>query len=93
MISCTNLNYWYETFEKQEGIKGTLLDLKKRRYKRVEAIKNISLKIDQGEIIGILGPNGAGKTTLIKMMTGICSPRREKLFAWVFARSKKKKAI
>ena len=33
MISCKNLSYRYETFEKQEGIRGTLSDLKKRKYK------------------------------------------------------------
>jgi ABC-2 type transport system ATP-binding protein len=37
----------------------------------VTAIKNLSLKIPEGKIIGFIGLNGAGKTTLIKMMTGI----------------------
>ncbi len=34
MISCKNLSYWYETFEKQEGIRGTLSDLKKENIKK-----------------------------------------------------------
>ena len=38
---------------------------------KVLAIDDISLKIDNGEIVGFIGLNGAGKTTLIKMMTGI----------------------
>ncbi|WP_455258695.1 ATP-binding cassette domain-containing protein, partial [Peptoniphilus asaccharolyticus] len=38
-----------------------------------DIIKNISLNIEKGEIVGLLGPNGAGKTTLIKIMTGILS--------------------
>ncbi len=41
---------------------------------KVKAVDNISLTVQDGEIIGFIGPNGAGKTTTIKMMTGILSP-------------------
>ena len=37
------------------------------------AVKNLSLKINQGEIIALLGPNGAGKTTLISTICGLAS--------------------
>ncbi|MBA1434735.1 ABC transporter ATP-binding protein [Bombilactobacillus bombi] len=37
-------------------------------------LKDISLKVKQGEIIGLLGANGAGKSTLIKIMTGLLKP-------------------
>lgn len=37
----------------------------------VKAIKDLSLTINDGEIVGFIGLNGAGKTTLIKMMTGV----------------------
>jgi ABC-2 type transport system ATP-binding protein len=36
-----------------------------------EALKNVSLDIDKGEIFALLGPNGAGKTTLINIICGI----------------------
>ena len=36
-----------------------------------EALKNVSLEIERGEIFGLLGPNGAGKTTLISIVCGI----------------------
>ena len=39
-----------------------------------EALKNISLEINKGEIFALLGPNGAGKTTLISIITGISKP-------------------
>ena len=42
----------------------------------VTAIKNLSLNIPDGKIIGFIGLNGAGKTTLIKMMTGILKPNK-----------------
>jgi ABC-2 type transport system ATP-binding protein len=38
------------------------------------AVKDVSLTIGQGEIVGFLGPNGAGKTTTIKMLTGLLKP-------------------
>lgn len=91
MISCKNLSYWYETFEKQEGIRGTLSDLKKRKYKKVEAVKNISFEIERGEIVGILGSNGAGKTTLIKMLTGILPPKEGEVSSMGFCPFKKEK--
>ena len=39
-----------------------------------EALKDVSLEIEEGEIIALLGPNGAGKTTLISIICGIVDP-------------------
>ncbi len=39
--------------------------------RRVHALKDLSLSVEQGEIFGLLGPNGAGKTTTIKILMGI----------------------
>ncbi|MBM9499196.1 ABC transporter ATP-binding protein [Leptospira sp. 201903071] len=39
-----------------------------------QALKNVSLEIQEGEIIALLGPNGAGKTTLISIICGIVNP-------------------
>jgi len=38
------------------------------------ALKDVSLQIEEGEIIALLGPNGAGKTTLISALCGIVTP-------------------
>jgi ABC-2 type transport system ATP-binding protein len=40
-----------------------------KRYGDFEAVKDVSFRVDEGEIFGLLGPNGAGKSTLIRMMT------------------------
>lgn len=42
-----------------------------KKYGDFNAVKNIDLKINKGEVFGFLGPNGAGKTTTLKMITGI----------------------
>lgn len=44
------------------------------RRPTVEAVKNISFRLDRGEIFGLLGPNGSGKSTSIKMILGLLRP-------------------
>ena len=48
-------------------------------YNEKEAVKNVSFKVDQNEIIGILGPNGCGKTTTIGMILGLLKPSKGKI--------------
>jgi ABC-2 type transport system ATP-binding protein len=40
----------------------------------IEAVRDISFRVERGELLGYLGPNGAGKSTTIKMLTGILVP-------------------
>lgn len=49
-------------------------DLRKTYAGGFEALKGISLTIEEGEILALLGPNGAGKTTLISTICGITNP-------------------
>ncbi len=48
----------------------TAQDLKKR-FRSREVVKNISLSVASGEVVGLLGPNGAGKTTAFYMIVGL----------------------
>jgi ABC-2 type transport system ATP-binding protein len=48
--------------------------LSKRYSNGVEALRGVSLAIEEGEFFGLLGPNGAGKSTLIHCATGLASP-------------------
>lgn len=50
-----------------------------KNYKEVEAVKNVSLEIEDGELFSLLGVNGAGKTTMIKLMTALIKPTSGKI--------------
>ena len=45
-----------------------------KSYKGRKVVKNISISVKQGEIVGLLGPNGAGKTTSFYMIVGLIKP-------------------
>jgi lipopolysaccharide export system ATP-binding protein len=51
-----------------------------KMYGNRKVVKNISLQVQQGEIIGLLGPNGAGKTTSFYMIVGMIKPNEGKIF-------------
>ena len=55
-----------------------IIDLSKA-YDTKEAVRNISFKVNENEIIGILGPNGCGKTTTIGMILGLLKPTKGKV--------------
>ena len=74
IIEIKNVSKEFKVLNRREGLKGSLKDLFSRDYKTLRAVDNISMNIQQGEIVGYLGPNGAGKSTTIKMMTGVLEP-------------------
>lgn len=43
----------------------------KKSYRRREVISDVSMQVEQGQVVGLLGPNGAGKTTCFYMMVGL----------------------
>ena len=51
-----------------------------KKYGRRTVANEVSVEVDQGEIVGLLGPNGAGKTTTFYMIVGLIKPNEGKIF-------------
>ena len=47
-----------------------------KSYKSRQVVRDVSLSIESGQIVGLLGPNGAGKTTLVRSVLGLLTPDR-----------------
>ena len=60
------------------GLSMTLLNLKDVtvNYGKSEAVKVVSLKIQEGSVVGIIGANGAGKSTILKAISGVTPPTK-----------------
>jgi len=50
------------------------------KYRKRTVVKEVSIEVEQGEIVGLLGPNGAGKTTTFYMIVGLITPNQGKIF-------------
>src|SRR6185503_19691802 len=64
----------FRTYKKLPGFGGAIRGLIHRQYEQTVAVKDVSFKIEPGELVGFLGPNGAGKTTTLKMLAGLLYP-------------------
>ncbi|MDQ1297401.1 MAG: lipopolysaccharide export system ATP-binding protein [Bacteroidota bacterium] len=51
-----------------------------KKYRSRTVVDNVSIEVEQGEIVGLLGPNGAGKTTCFYMIVGLIRPRQGRIF-------------
>jgi ABC-2 type transport system ATP-binding protein len=73
-IEVTGLTKTFRTYKKQSGFRGAVSGLFRRKYEQTVAVKDVSFKVEPGELVGFLGPNGAGKTTTLKMLSGLLYP-------------------
>lgn len=51
-----------------------------KKYGKRDVVKEVSISVNRGEVVGLLGPNGAGKTTTFYMITGMIHPNKGKIF-------------
>ncbi len=50
------------------------------RYGKVNAVRGLSLRVKEGELVSLIGANGAGKTTTLKAISGILKPAAGRIF-------------
>jgi ABC-2 type transport system ATP-binding protein len=74
VIEIERLSKSYRVYQKQEGLLAAVRGLFRREYREVQAVREVSLTVDQGEFVAFLGPNGAGKTTTLKLLSGVIYP-------------------
>jgi len=74
MIQVENLSKSFVVHQKKPGLAASVRSLFRRDKIEKHAVREVSFKIGEGEIVGLVGPNGAGKTTLVKMLAGIIHP-------------------
>jgi ABC-type polysaccharide/polyol phosphate transport system ATPase subunit len=58
-------------FPKQKNALKMLINLLRRKKERFTALRNVSLTVNRGEVLGIIGKNGSGKSTLLRVISGI----------------------
>ncbi len=79
MATVIELRDVYKTFQIPHEIHTTLAErvlsiLRPTSYERLEALRGVSVDIEQGEFVGLIGRNGSGKSTLLKIMAGLLVP-------------------
>jgi len=74
IIAVQELGKMFAVKQKEPGMIGSLKAIFSPEFKQVEAVKDVSFSVDEGETVAFIGPNGAGKSTTIKMLTGILHP-------------------
>ena len=74
MIELKNINKTFKVAKRNAGFSEAVKALFKKEYTYINALHDVSFKIDDGEMVGYIGPNGAGKSSTIKIMSGILTP-------------------
>ena len=71
VVVAERLSRTFKVTKKLPGLLGAIRTVVKPEKTEIQAVKEVSFEVQEGELVGFLGPNGAGKTTTLKMLTGI----------------------
>ncbi|MCL2866601.1 MAG: ATP-binding cassette domain-containing protein [Clostridia bacterium] len=93
VIQTRSLTKVYRTRVKKEGLGASFRALFHAEWKAIQAVTDISLQVEAGEIVAFIGPNGAGKSTFIKMLCGILHPTGGELSVLGFSPVKERRNL
>jgi len=74
IVTAEQLSKTFQVKVRDPGLRGAVRALFRPRYRDVHAVRDVTFRIEPGEIVAFLGPNGAGKTTTLKTLTGLLYP-------------------
>ena len=74
MIELKNICKSFRVSRRNAGFGNAVKALFRREHETVEALRDVTFTIGDGEMVGYIGPNGAGKSSTIKIMSGILTP-------------------
>ncbi len=74
IVAAEGLSKTFQVKVRDPGLRGAVRALLRPRYRDVLAVRDVTFRIEPGEIVAFLGPNGAGKTTTLKMLAGLLYP-------------------
>ena len=74
MIRVSGISKSFRVAKRRAGFGRAVKALVSREHETIQALKDISFDIRDGEMVGYIGPNGAGKSTTIKIMCGVLTP-------------------
>lgn len=74
LIELSHINKTFRVARRSAGMREATKALFRRTYTEVNALRDVSFTIGNGEMVGYIGPNGAGKSSTIKVMSGILTP-------------------
>src|SRR2546425_5280482 len=74
IVTAEGLSKTFQVKVRDPGLRGAVRALFRPRYRDVLAVRDVTFRIEPGEIVAFLGPNGAGKTTTLKMLAGLLYP-------------------
>ena len=75
VIRIDHLTKIYKLYDKpSDRLKEALGLSRKKKYKELRALNDVSFEVKKGETVGIIGTNGSGKSTILKIITGVLAP-------------------
>lgn len=76
MLQVQNVSKVYRLYRKPADRLLELLPFSSRAPREFWALRDVSLTVERGEVLGVIGPNGSGKSTLLQIVSGILEPTR-----------------